>query len=455
MKNNLILIFLSSSFSLFGNAPSYQLTKDFWNSPDFIRSFMGDYGFRNDIEPRVSKSEQFIIGEVIAKAESQMDEAIIYLEEKIDSKSSAALDFALATMYYQRGRLSKSAESYQKAIKKFPSFLRAYKNMGFVKLSLGQFQDAAESFSRSISLGEGDGVTFVALGYCHYTLEQYVSAENSYRMAILLLPKSKEARDGLVNCLIETERYPEALALLNEILAKEPENILCHRARASAFQGLGREEDATIALETLKRMGELKTRDLVRLGDLYHNLKLYELSYSNYELAIENEEKISISRYIRIASTLINRRSYEECFLYLDKIEKNFQSSISPTDEKGLLLLKAEVLQATGKAMESIEILRVLVEKHPLEGKALIMLAHHAWKQKKYSEASLYFERAAKINDSETEALVQHSRMLVAVRKYENAVRLLERAQSISPQERVEKYLQSIRNLLLSSRVRL
>lgn len=456
MKKIFFYLFLIlGSTKAWCNTPSYELTQDFWNSPSFVRSFMGDYGFRSEIEPRINKSEQFILKEVIAKAENQLDEAIEYLEMKIDQKVSAALDFALATMYYQRGRLSRSSESYKVAIKKFPSFLRAYKNLGFVELSLGNFQEAARNLSRSISLGEGDGVTFVALGYCYYMLQQFVSAENAYRMGILLFPESKDARNGLVNCLIETNRYAEALALLNELLVKEPENVFCHRARASTLQGLGREKDATVALETLRRMGKLDTGDLLRLGDLYHNLNLYELSLQNYERAIQRKEKLSVQRYIRVASILIGRGSYQDCFSYLDKIENSFGSKYSTEDEKEVLLLKAEILKATGKTEESTRILRIVVESHPLEGKALIMLGQHAWQQNDYALASLHFERAAKIKDSEVKALIEHGRMLVSQRDYQKAVQLLDKAERISPQPRIKRYLESIRGLLLTSRVRL
>ncbi|MDC3335991.1 tetratricopeptide repeat protein [Opitutales bacterium] len=454
-KIYLYLFLILESTKAWCNIPSYELTQDFWNSPSFVRSFMGDYGFRSEVEPRINKSEQFILKEVIAKAENQLDEAIEYLEKKIDQEVSAALDFALATMYYQRGRLSRSSQSYQVAIKKFPSFLRAHKNLGFVELSLGNFQEASRNLSRSISLGEGDGVTFVALGYCYYMLQQFVSAENAYRMGILLFPESKDARNGLVNCLIETNRYAEALALLNELLVKEPENVFCHRARASTLQGLGREKDATVALETLRRMGKLDTGDLLRLGDLYHNLNLYELSLQNYERAIQRKEKLSVRRYIRVASILIGRGSYQDCFSYLDKIENTFGSNYSTEDEKEVLLLKAEILKATGKTEESTIILRRVVASHPLEGKALIMLGQHAWEQNDYALASLHFERAAKIKDSEVNALIEHGRMLVSQRDYQKAVQLIDQAERISPQPRIKRYLESIRNLLLSSRVRL
>ena len=101
-----------------GFAPEPSLTKDFWNSPEFVKSFMGSYGFRADIEPRITKSEQFLLREVVAKSENQIEEAISYLETKVDEKSSAAIDFALATMYYQVNRYTKSAQTYEKALKK-------------------------------------------------------------------------------------------------------------------------------------------------------------------------------------------------------------------------------------------------------------------------------------------------------------------------------------------------
>jgi tetratricopeptide (TPR) repeat protein len=451
----LYLILINTASFSWSKAPTHELTASFWNSPSFVRSFMGDYGFRSEIEPKISQNEKLIIQEVIAKAENQLEDAITYLEKKIGDRSSAALDFALATMYYQHGRLTRAEQSYKNALKKFPSFLRAYKNLGFVELSLGKFKEASENFSKSISLGEGDGVTYVALGYCYYTLQQFVSAENAYRMGILLFPESKNARNGLVNCLIETSRFNEALALLDELLARQSDDVIGHRARVHALQGLGRERDAVVAMETLKRMRELKTQDLLSLGDLYHNLNLYELSLQNYQEAIDDKQKLSIHRYVRVASILMNRGSYQDCFSYLEKIQQIFGSNYNAQDEKDVLLLKAEVLKATGKTNESTRILRIIVEKHPLEGKALIMLGQHAWQEKDYVLASLHFERASKIDEVEIAALIEHGRMLVGIRDYEKAVKLLEQAEAIKSQPRVSRYLESIRNLLLTSRVRL
>ena len=78
----LILILLTCPWlCVLGSAPDPDLTKEFWNSPQFIQSFMASYGFRSEIEPKISKSEQSLLKEVIAKAENQLEDAIALLEK--------------------------------------------------------------------------------------------------------------------------------------------------------------------------------------------------------------------------------------------------------------------------------------------------------------------------------------------------------------------------------------
>jgi tetratricopeptide (TPR) repeat protein len=454
MKHPFLIFILSLVFSFLtlAKAPLPELTQDFWNDPAFVKGFMGDYGFRSEVEPRIDKSEQFILREVVAKAENQLEEAIQYLESKINNKTSAALDFALGTMYYQMGRLTRSEQTYNQALKKFPSFLRALKNLGFVQLSLGKLDEASKKLAKAISLGEADGISYVALGYCHLSLGRVVSAENAYRMAILLHPESIDARNGLVNCLLSTNRFAEALALLDELLESKPNDLFCHKARASALQGMGREEDAVIALETLRRMNKLDASGTLYLGDLFHNLGLHDLSLAAYQQALAKKEKLSLPRYARAAKVLINRGSYAAGFNYLEDIEKAFGKGYSDADEREIRMLQAEVRLATGKRKEASSILEDLIQKQPLDGEALLLSAKLAAENLDYAKAALRFERAAKIADFTVDALVEHARMLVSAKDYQQASDLLERAQSLSPEPRVARYLKAINNLNLSAR---
>ena len=111
---------------------------------------------------------------------------------------------------------------------------------------------------------------------------------------------------------------------MDELLESDPQNSRYLQARASALGSLGKEKEAAVTLDLLRRMGALKTQELVILGDLYHNLNLYDLSLDAYQEALARTNKLSLSQYIRIAQTLIQRSSYQEGFAYLEKIEKEF-----------------------------------------------------------------------------------------------------------------------------------
>ena len=64
----------------------------------------------------------------------------------------------------------------------------------------------------------------------------------------------------------------------------------------------------------------------------------------------------------------------------------------------------------------------------------------------------MQFQRAAKIDEFENPALIENARLLVYLRKYQQAANLLERALLIKQEKRVEKYLNAINNLALSAR---
>ena len=90
-----------------------------------------------------------------------------------------------------------------------------------------------------------------------------------------------------------------------------------------------------------------------------------------------------------------------------------------------------------------------------MEGRALIQLGQLAWKARNLEYAIIQFKRASKIDEFENPALIEHARLLVSMRKYNDAASLLERALSLKPEKRVEKYLKAINNLALSARKKL
>lgn len=425
------------------------LGRDFWSSPRFIRSFVGDYGFRTAIEPRVDRKEQELLRKVVSQAQNDHVAAIAILEKDIRRDSSAALDFTLATLRFQNGQLTRAAEGYRAALEKFPGFLRSHKNLGLVLLQLGDYKKAAEALLKAITLGENEGVTFVALGYCYLNLEKFASAENAYRAAILRNPDGQDAHNGLVNCLLETERHAEAVAMLDELIEKQPDQPFYWRAQTNAYVELGKTRQAAVNLETLRRLEKLDVRGHLLLGDLYHNLELNHLALSAYQAALSLRGDLDPGRFIRVARILVDRGSYTEGFEYLDRIVAKFKQGLDEKEQLDLLALRARVALARGQAEEADTYLATILRSSPNDGRALLLRGRYFWKKKNdHIEAEYYFERAAKVDETAAAALVEHAQMLVAKAKYAEAAKLLERAQLLEPRENVGRYLESVRNVM-------
>jgi tetratricopeptide (TPR) repeat protein len=256
----------------------------------------------------------------------------------------------------------------------------------------------------------------------------------------------------LVNCLLATDRHREALALLDELLERNPGDVFCHRARANTLIALNKPKKAAVALEILRRMDQLDLHGLLLLGDVYHNLDLHSLSLDDYQEALQKQGNLSPDRFMRVAAILIDRGSYKAAFDYLERIEKKFDQGLSEEENLRLLSLKAKVLLTTGKEAQAAEILRNILSKNPLDGRALLLLGRLAWKEGDHATAAINFERAAKVQEYEADAAVEHARMKVESRKYAEAVELLERAQFVRPRDNVGRYLESVRNALAATR---
>ncbi|HRU94877.1 MAG TPA: hypothetical protein P5195_06600, partial [Anaerolineae bacterium] len=102
----------------------------FWKDPAFQKAFMGSYGIRAEIEPRVTVVEKEVMDKVmkLMAEDGGSDKAAALLEKNLKPTTSAVFDFTLANLHFQEDRLTNALSCYQRAVEKFPSFQRAYKN---------------------------------------------------------------------------------------------------------------------------------------------------------------------------------------------------------------------------------------------------------------------------------------------------------------------------------------
>lgn len=418
----------------------------FWKEPAFQRAFMGSYGMRSEIEPRVTVVEKEVMEKVmpLMADEKGMPKAVALLDKNCTPASSAVFDFTLANIYFQEDRLTNAIACYNAAIKKFPNFQRAYKNLGLIHIRLTDFAASLEPLTKSIELGGTDGLSCGLLGYAYAMTEQHVSAESAYRLAMMYQPKTLDWKLGLCRSLFKQQKYGEAIALCDELLRREPGKSDYLLLQANAYLGLKQPMKAAEIYEVLDLSGKTPIAALNTLGDIYVNEGYTDQAADAYGRALAHETTPDFARQLRNAEVLASRAAHDAAARLLKQISDRAAATLSDELRKRLLKLEARIAAARNEAgAEQMRILEEIVALDPLDGETLIMLGqYHA--PTNLEKAIFYFERAENIEKTESDARLRHGQILVKNGKYQEALPLLKRAQELKPREDVQRYIEQV-----------
>ena len=446
MKNSIISFFAVSSAVLTltsVQAQVFPLSENTWSNPEFKQRFLGSFGFDSGVTPSITSEERDLfafISEIIANDPAS---AIQTLEAALTPDSSAAVLYTIGNLYFQRGNHERAVARYEEAIKRFPSFLRAYRNLGVLKVQMGNFDSARKMLIKSIELGARGADVYGMLGYCYLNSGNSSAALTAYEQALFFAPESRDWRMGKVQALSNLGRHDAVIEMIDRLVEEFPSQVELLMMQANAFIARGDSEDAAATLEIIRHRGAATVASLTLLGDIYLNFQQAELALGAYTDAIAVEE-LSADRILRIAQRLSNSGSWPEVDRFLGLAKDSGLEELSPALRVEWLNLLAQSDLAQNRVDAAAEKLERVVDEDPMNGRALLLLADYHWKQGALELAEIYFERATKVRDTAPEALVQHARLLVSQREFRKAAGLLERAQVINPRPHVAQYLDQV-----------
>ena len=429
-----------------------EMQLEIWNSPEFQQQFTQSYLAETEVEPRVTVTELKDMEEVMKLlAADELDKAAEKLVKIRGEAASAVIDFTLANIYFQQEKYDEALEIYQTAVDKFPKFRRAWKNMAMIYVRKGDFEKAVPYLTKVIELGGNDSITYGLLGYGYSSIDNNISAESAYRMAILLDPKTFDWKMGLARCFFKQNRYADAISLCDVLINESPGNINLWLLQANAYIANGKPIKAAEIYEIVDVMGGSTADSLNMLGDIYVNQELYELAVNSYSKAMDLEGTTP-DRAVRSAKVLVARGAMRETGSLLNKLDKVFAGKLGDGLKKDVLKLRARLAVAAGSAQEEVKVLEEIVKIDPLDGEALILLGQNCGRNGDNEKAIFYYERAASIEKYEADAKVRHAQMLVGQGKYNEALPLLNRAQDIKPRENVREFLVQVEKISKASK---
>lgn len=437
--------------------PSVEVSKPdlapIWNDAGFQRSIVGGFGINADVEPRVTQDDMALLELVRQLLPDELGAAETLLRESIRPDSSAMLDLTLGGVRFQQEKLDSALEDYRTAVAKFPSFRRAYRNIGLICTRKSKHEDAIAAFNKMIELGGADAYSYGLLGYCHTARQDFQPAEAAYRSALLLQPENVEWRLGLTRSVFKQAKYEDAASLLDVLIATFPEKGDFWLLQAHTYLGLKQPMKAAINLEALDALGRATADSMFTLGDIYITEKLPDLALNAYERAIQKDSTQAPGRSIRSAELLATRGEPQLAGALLARIKEQWQDDLVEADKRRVLKLQARLAMSSGAGDAStVAALEEVIALDPLDGEALMMLAQHFARAGEPDKAILHYERAARIDAYTANAKVKMAQVYVAQSRFGEALPLLRDAQAVKPREDVARYLEQVERASKSRR---
>jgi tetratricopeptide (TPR) repeat protein len=434
-------------------APADPGVETIWNDPIFKRQFVAGYGINAEIEPRVPPEEVAILEEIRPLMVDNLPGAEATLKARRKPECSAILDFTLGGIQFQQDRMGEALDNYQTAVAKFPSFRRAWRNLGLIHVRSARYDDAIRAFTRMIELGGGDAYAYGLLGFAYAAKQDYQPAEASYRNALLLQPENTEWRLGLTRSVFKQEKFEDAATLLDALLARYPEKADFWLLQAHTYLGMKQPLRAAENLEVVDRLGRSSVDSLHTLGDIYVSENLMDLAAHAYRRAIDVEARQPLARPLRSAEMLAARGAMTQARQVALHIREVWEKRMEEGDRRKLLKLEARLSMAEGAgSAETARVLEEIVKLDPLDGEALMLLGQHYSRQNEPDRAMFYYERAASLDAFEVNAKVRHAQVLVGMGRYGDAVPLLRRAQEVRPRDDIARYLEQVERVAKARR---
>jgi tetratricopeptide (TPR) repeat protein len=416
-----------------------------WNSPEFRTRIVESYAAESDIEPRVTTQEREQLQKILdAIANEKFPDAVKLLDKHGTEASSAVFDFIRGNLFFKDENFEEAVKHYETATRKFKNFRRAWQNLGIIHIRNADYRKSSEALTKVIELGGGTGMTYGMLGFAYTNLEDNLSAESAFRMAILLDGSTKDWKMGLARSFFKQQRFSDAAALLTQLIEAEPSRVDLWMLQANAFIGLNQPLRAAENYEIIDSLGGSTADSLAMLGDIYVNEELYDIGASYHAKAIAKSPDGKPDRALRAARVIAARGAVAETKSLLDAIDTTYGERLEQSQKKDVLKLRARIAMLADATEEEAKILQEIVATDPLDGEALILLGQYFARTNEPEKAIFHYERAASIEKFEADARVRHAQLLVSQRRYAEALPLLRKAQQVKPRENIQEYLEQV-----------
>jgi predicted Zn-dependent protease len=404
--------------------------------------------FLKEREPEMNAEEYAIYEKVTTMLTTNVDLAVKMLEAMMTEKEppSPAFEFILGNAYYAAKQVEQAEQCYRSAVKRYPSFLRAWSNLGVLYYTSARYADARPCFSQAVMLGDRDPVNFGLLGYCLEKEGDTVSAEMAYLQAVSGDPANTDWKEGLLRIYIDGKQYGRAEPLVRSLIKAKPAETRYWLDYAGILLAERRKVEAMVVLEEAAAAGAAGPDELTLLGDLYAEQNLTAQAIAIYEKVRGAERAQGEEKLLQFARVLIAADKLPEAEQTLAAIT----GELTPPARIVLLQTRADLAMARKRWPEARQQIEALLALAPLNGRGLLTLGRTYLEENNVPRATVAFEAAYRIPDAAYQASLELANIEVMNRHFAKSAEYLEKALSIEKTDAISDYLARVRALARS-----
>jgi len=431
-----------------GETEATRAMREVFQSARFGKHLAKSYLAVTDVEPLVTAVEHEKVVEISeAIQDERYEEALKLIDKhKKNEDSSPVFEFLRGGVLEQQERLDEAAAAYQAAIDGYQRFLRAWQGLARIHMRQERYAEAIPGLVEVLQHGGRDAINYGLLGIAYLQTGRHLSAESAFRMAALMDPETIQWRMYLADCFFKQERFRDAIALLEELIAEQPDKSELWLLQASAFIRLDEPMRAAENYELIDKLGASNVESLGNLGDIYVNADLYGPGVDAHLRAMELDRQAT-ARALTAGRLLTARGALDDVKTLLAGIEAAGADDLPFEVQKDMLKLRSRVAVAEGADDEEARVLEEIVELDPLDGEALILLGRHAARNEDAEKAVFLYERAANVEGFEAEAKMRHGELLVDQGRYAEGLVLLRKSQELRPRDFLVDYIDKVERI--------
>jgi tetratricopeptide (TPR) repeat protein len=405
--------------------------------------------FLKEREPEMSAEEYAIYERVAGMLSARPEFALKLLETMMGetAQPSPAFQLIMGNAYHAMGDPAKAEAAYLAALERFPSFLRAWSNLGVLYYSAGRYPDAVRCFARCIALGDREPATYGLLGYSLEQADKPIPAENSYLQALEGDPTNVDWLEGLLRIYLEGKQYTRAEWLMRDLLKQRPNESKYWLSYAEILQALGRAPEAMAMLEVCMSANIAGPAELETLALMYSRHNLVPESLNVFRRLLERSPKAAEPKLLAFAESLAGAGQAAEAERALALAERG---QISPDGRVRVRLVRADLLAARKQWPAARAEFEQVLAADPLNGRALLGVGRTHLGEGHPERAQLAFESAFEVQATTYRAALELASLSVRFRRFQDAVNYLERALTIEKTEAVQDLLRRVRPLAVA-----